>query len=148
MAYEDFLETLTDEEHQRLLAGQAFIGDPAEALRVLSDTLKYEEIGDVKRSWEKRLANMETQEDAAQLIAHVIALQQAMERLNLKLRERIIELHAQQCEKCGPKYREMRKIEKAAKRLLDAAKEAFLQALEDDEDDEPWRASLDEEDEP
>jgi hypothetical protein len=142
MKYEDFLETLTAEEHEGLAKGEAFVGDAYDGLAELVAVMKGEREQAIA-AWNERLAKLETQEEAAQLLAHLIAFNQAGEKLYRLACERVVELHRATCSHCSKEHEGKTKAKRALKRGLDAARQAFLEAL--DESDEPWRGEGDDE---
>lgn len=142
--YEDFLETLSPEEHEAVLSGEAFVGDPGDALPYVGAVLAGMADGEEARvRWMEKLASLKTQEEGAQIAAHLIALDQILDRMLGALKERCFELHCETCESCRAGREKDKAAKKRIKKSLDAAKAAFLEAL--GEEDEPWKAAEDDE---
>ena len=143
--YLDFLEGLDTHELEALLDGKASaaVASAADGYDLVADIIAAEKVepGSGEAPWMEVLAKLSTQDEAVQVVADLEHLRALVGVMANRAVKRLRDLHRETCEECRKKDAEGDKL----RRGLNAAKQAFLEALADDspeEGDEPWRASL------
>jgi hypothetical protein len=147
--YLAFLEGLEDHELEALVDGKAaaLVASASTGYDLVGEIIMHErgEPGAGEAPWMEKLASLATQEEAVQVVADLEHLKSMIAVMTGRAMKRLRELHRETCDECREEHEQQRKARSALKRGLEAAKAAFAEALE--EDDEPWKQSLDDEEE-
>lgn len=132
--YEDFLEKLPEEYRKALADGDAFLVKPSDGLEVMKVFFASADDEDEFKGWLAFLDSIETEEDAKQKISELGVLGDVATKIAIDITERMRKLHMETCEDC----QNYKSHNSKKRRALDAAKEAFLDAMGEDADEEEW----------
>jgi len=133
--YEDFLERLPEVLQKRLADGTAFVAKPVDGFGLMGRFMASARDDDELVSWLKFVAEIETEDECKQAISDIASLEIVTSLIAKALFKRRDEIHKETCEVCGAADEAPSKGN--VKRALDAARQAFMDAIQDDP--EPWK---------
>ncbi len=134
--YEDFLEKLPDFLQKGLADGSAFMAVPGDGFDLMQRFMESARQGDELAAWQAFVGGIETEDETKQMISDIASLEVIAVSIAKSLARRKRELHKLTCENCG---KSDAPSDSQVKRALDAARQAFMDAIESDPDSEPWK---------
>lgn len=90
------------------------------------------------QAWKEWVKAVSTEDEAKQMISDIASLEIIATSIANALLKRRHEIHIEGCEVCREEHEKKGKGRKNIHRALDAAKDAFLEAMQDD-DEEGWK---------
>jgi hypothetical protein len=135
--YEDFLERLPPGAQEQLAAGQAYMATPLDGFKIMETFILSSERDKGMEVWKSFVKGISTEDEAKQMISDIASLEVVATSIANALLKRRHEIHMEGCEVCRGKDKKGSNIHKA----LDAARDAFMQAIEgeDEDDEEGWK---------
>jgi len=135
--YEDFLERLPEGAQEQLAAGEAYMATPLDGFKIMEIFIRSaEDSTDPLGEWKEYVKAIATEDEAKQMISDIASLEIIATSIANALLKRRHEIHLEGCEVCRDKEGKGGNIRKA----LDAARDAFMDAIEGaDDDEEGWK---------
>lgn len=133
--YEDFLEGLPDDARQQLADGQAYMATPLDGFKIMEVFIQSAEDHTDLSGWKEWVKRISTEDEAKQAISDIASLEVVATSIANALFKRRHEIHLEGCEGCREKEAKGGNIRKA----LDAARDAFMDAIEGEGDEEEWK---------
>lgn len=135
--YEDFLERLPPDQRAQLAAGEAYMATPLDGFRIMEVFIKSAENDTSLEGWKEWVKSISTEDEAKQMVSDIASLEIVATSIANALFKRKHEIHIEGCEVCRDKDKKGSNIHKA----LDAARDAFMQAIEDEggDEEEAWK---------
>jgi len=133
--YEDFLERLPDGAQEMLAAGEAYMATPLDGFRIMEVFIKSAEDDTDLSGWKEWVKRISTEDEAKQMVSDIASLEIIATSIANALFKRKHEIHLEGCEGCREKEGKSGNIRKA----LDAARDAFMEAIEGEDDEEGWK---------
>lgn len=140
-SYEDFLERVGPKMASALADGEAFLAQPLDAV---AHCIRFRDSMLAKdSSWKEWVAGLDELDECGQAITELIALQHPVYSMVNDLRKRAQDIVKERDpEEWERRTRDQRAVERAGEALgkaLGDVMEDLRRALEDDDDNEPWK---------
>ena len=120
----------------QLAAGEAYMATPLDGFRIMEVFIRSAEDDTDLSGWKEWVKAIATEDEAKQMISDIASLEIIATSIANALLKRRHEIHLEGCEVCRDKDKKGSNIHKA----LDAARDAFMEAIEgEDDDEEGWK---------
>jgi hypothetical protein len=134
--YEDFLQRIPEHMSDKLADGTAFMATPVDGFDLMAKFVESVREDDDLKSWRALVDAMETEDEVKQAVSNIASLEAVATQIANGLLERRNEIHVAGCEEC----QKLKKRGPPMKKALNAALQAFLEAIKAaDEDEEEWK---------
>lgn len=133
--YEDFLERIPGHMQEMLAEGKAYLAVPLDGFEIMRRYMDAVTDDDLKK-FSDFINGIETEDEVKQMISDIAALETVATSIANALLERRHDIHIATCDTC--KELQGSAGTEKIKKALDRAKSAFLEAMQDDED-EDWQ---------
>ncbi len=134
--YEDFLERIPGHLQELLAEGKAYMAVPLDGFTIMQRYMDSVSDDNEFADFKAYVEGIETEDEAKQAISDIASLEAVATGIANALLERRHEIHIETCETC--KDLQASEGTQKIKKALDKAKNAFLEAMQDDEDEE-WQ---------
>jgi len=134
--YEDFLERIPGHMQEMLAEGKAYLAVPLDGYRIMERYMDAVADGNDMSDFKDFINSIETEDEVKQMVSDISALEIVATSIANALLERRHDIHMKTCDVCQDLMSSgsARKVKKA----LDKARSAFLEAIQEDEDEE-WQ---------